>query len=356
MQRCFTRWAAAAAWVALATGCACEAGDTEPRATGEPVLAPAVTAVVPAAPAEEGPRFTAAGELLPPKDYRTWMYVTSGFAMGYGPLAQQAAEGGVQVFDTVFVERPAYERFVATGVWPESTMFVLELRTAEGHGSIVTNGKFQTDLLGLEAAVKDSTRFAGGWGYFELPSDATGPTGPAPVLPTTAACYECHAKNGAVEQTFTQFYPTLFAVARAKGTVRADFVGMPPTRTDLFEKVVAEGWPAGERLLADAATRWPGAGALREATLNQVGYQLLQADEQPEALGMLEYVTRRFPGSANAWDSLSEVQEQAGQGAAALASVAEGLRALDGDTTVQPRQREALSRSLSDRKARLVPG
>ena len=354
MQRCFTPWVAAAAWAALAAGCTREAVDTEARAASEPAAA-VLPATTPTAPAEESPRFNAAGELLPPKDYRTWMYVTSGFAMSYGPAAQAAAEGGLQVFDTVFVEHRAYEGFLATGVWPESTTFVLELRTAEGHGSIVTNGKFQTDLLGLEAAVKDSARFPGGWGYFDLPTDATGPIAPAPVLPTTAACYECHAKNGAVEQTFTQFYPTLFAVARAKGTVRADFVGMPPTETELFERVAAEGWPAGERLLADAAARWPDAGALREATLNRMGYRLLQAEERPEALAMLEYVTRRFPGSANAWDSLSEAQEQAGQAAAALASVAEGLRALDGDTTLRPAQRDALTRSLRDREARLAP-
>jgi len=35
------------------------------------------------------------------------------------------------------------------------------------------------------------------------------------------ACQTCHAKNGAVDETFVQFYPTLIQVAKAKGTWKA---------------------------------------------------------------------------------------------------------------------------------------
>jgi hypothetical protein len=41
------------------------------------------------------------------------------------------------------------------------------------------------------------------------------------ALPTTASCYACHSTNGAVDNTFVQFYPTLLDVAREKGTLRA---------------------------------------------------------------------------------------------------------------------------------------
>jgi len=33
-------------------------------------------------------------------------------------------------------------------------------------------------------------------------------------------CRTCHAKDGAVDTTFVQFYPTLAEVARRKGTLR----------------------------------------------------------------------------------------------------------------------------------------
>ena len=36
-----------------------------------------------------------------------------------------------------------------------------------------------------------------------------------------------HAQNGAVDNTFVQFYPTLMEVARRMGTVRPTFVDTP---------------------------------------------------------------------------------------------------------------------------------
>ena len=42
-------------------------------------------------------------------------------------------------------------------------------------------------------------------------------TKPAVLLPATADCYACHQAHGAVDTTFTQFYPTAKAVAVAKG-------------------------------------------------------------------------------------------------------------------------------------------
>ena len=128
-------------------------------------------------------------------------------------------------------------------------MFVLEIRTAEREGSINEGGQFQTDIAGVEVAIKDSKRFPGSWAYFVLPHDEVGPNAPAVALPETASCYSCHEASAAVENTFTQFYPTLYPVAVAKGTLNDDFEGMPPTASDLFARVAAEGWVAGDKLL-----------------------------------------------------------------------------------------------------------
>ena len=38
-----------------------------------------------------------------------------------------------------------------------------------------------------------------------------------------ASCYACHATHTAVENTFVQFYPTLFEVAREKGTIKPTY-------------------------------------------------------------------------------------------------------------------------------------
>jgi hypothetical protein len=284
-------------------------------------------------------QFDASGHLQPPVDYRHWAYLTSGLGMTYGPLA---ATSGPPNFDSVFVDPGSYDQFVATGTWREGTVFALEVRTSEHTGSIVKHGDFQTDLVGIEVEVKDAKRFANGWGFFAF--DAALAT-PATVLPTTAACYACHRTNAAVENTFTQFYPTLFAVAKAKHTVRADFVGIPPSGDDLYAAVLAHA--DTHALLDHTSATWPEAGLLREATLNAVAYRLLAGHHGAEAIALFREITQRFPSSANAWDSLGEALEAAHDLAAARDATARGLAVVTNDQA-------ALAASLHARASRLA--
>lgn len=166
-----------------------------------------------------GPQYAPDGKLVRPGDYREWVYVTSGVGMTYGP-AQSTSAGGN--FDNVFVNRSSYRQFMNTGKWPDKTMFILEVRSAEEHVSINNGGRTQGPLLAIEAEVKDQSRFPGGWAYFTFGGEPNLAATAAP-LPATASCYSCHKANTAVEQTFVQFYPTLMEVARRKGTVRADY-------------------------------------------------------------------------------------------------------------------------------------
>ena len=168
------------------------------------------------------PAFTSAGQLVRPLDYRSWVFLTSGLGMTYGP-AKPAADRP-PLFDNVFVTRQSYEAFLRTGTWPDKTMFILEGRQAQTNVSINNGGHTQGDIAFMEAAVKDTSRFAntGGWGYFSFDS-RTGLVDSAAALPSTATCYACHAANTAVDNTFVQFYPELFAVAKAKGTVKPTY-------------------------------------------------------------------------------------------------------------------------------------
>jgi len=184
----------------------------------------------------DGVSFNASGAVVRPQDYREWVYVTSGLGMSYAPeaLAAAAAAAAVgqarpPVFDNVFVNRQSYRAFLQSGRWPEGTMFILELRRGERHVSIDTGGQTQGAMMGIEAAVKDSTRYAstGGWAYLGF-SGANGLTDSAMPNPPTASCYACHRDNTAVENTFVQFYPTLFEVAQRLGTVKPTY---DPKRT-----------------------------------------------------------------------------------------------------------------------------
>jgi len=168
--------------------------------------------------AADAPSFSSAGEMLRPERYREWVYLSSGLGTVYGPLAAERT-GRPPTFTNVFVNPSAHRRFLETGIWPDGTVLVLEIRESVHAPSISTEGRFQGEVIAVEAALKDSTRFEEHWGYFNF-----GMAGDrAAALPTTASCYSCHKTNGAVEQTFVQFYPTLMDAARKHGTVKADY-------------------------------------------------------------------------------------------------------------------------------------
>jgi len=130
--------------------------------------------------------------------------------MTYG--SPEAAATAEPKFDNVFVTRAAYQSFLETGKWPDKTMFVLEVRSAQSKASINKGGHFQSDVVAVEAEVKNN----GKWAFYGF--GRSGATGKQ--LPASATCYTCHAQHGAVDNTFVQFYPTLLSVAREKGTLK----------------------------------------------------------------------------------------------------------------------------------------
>jgi hypothetical protein len=130
--------------------------------------------------------------------------------MTYG--SPETASAQEPRFDNVFVTRTAYRSFLATGTWPDKTMFVLEVRSSESKASINKGGRSQSDLLAIEAEVKNG----GKWTFYGFGRD--GAVGKP--IPATATCYSCHGQHGAVDNTFVQFYPTLLTVAREKGTLK----------------------------------------------------------------------------------------------------------------------------------------
>lgn len=168
----------------------------------------------------DGPSYAANGDLLPPANYREWVYLTSGLGMSYSPKP-----GSMVMFDNVFVNPSAYRSFVATGTWPDKTELVLEVREAMNKGSINQHGHYQgTGIMGFEVHVKDEKRFPGGWAFFDFDSPAKNGT----LIPSGAPCYSCHQGHGAVDTTFVQFYPTLLPVARQKKTLSAEFLNSQP--------------------------------------------------------------------------------------------------------------------------------
>lgn len=112
----------------------------------------------------DGPQYVNGTDVIRPANYREWMFIGSGLGMDYDAGESAAA---APRFGNVFVNPSSYRAFMETGAWPDRTMFVLEFRASSSEGSINRAGRFRTDLVSLEAEVKDA-RFPDGWAFFNF--------------------------------------------------------------------------------------------------------------------------------------------------------------------------------------------
>ncbi len=164
-----------------------------------------------AAATGQAQRYTKDGQLLLPKNYRHWDFLSSSVAMNY----PEEGPGGHAMFGNLFVQPAAHREFEKTGTWPDRTVLLMELRGVGNDPFLSKEAQFQTtDVMGYEAHVKDTAR--GGWSFYFIPKDA----GSGKAFDKTAKCYACHAEHGAVDTTFVQYYPTLIAFAKRHGTYK----------------------------------------------------------------------------------------------------------------------------------------
>ena len=155
-------------------------------------------------------------QMAVPADYRQWVFLTSSLDLNY----DTASQPNEHMLDNVFVDPASYRVFLKTGTWPDKTILIKENRFADSAGTLSKRGQFQTKVKNLEIHVKDQGRFPGKWAFF-LSADGQAP---GILKPPSERCYSCHADHGAVDTTFVQFYPTLFGIAKDKGTLSAGYL------------------------------------------------------------------------------------------------------------------------------------
>lgn len=168
-----------------------------------------------AKPATDKPVFEGKDTLLNPGNYRNWVFVGSNLGLGYAsnPRPPQAqGTGRREVFHNLYINPSAYREFTTTGQFPEGTMMILEFATKVEKNEAGLQGVYQGEILGLEASVKDSKRFSGGWGYYGFAGDEGKPLAKAQPFPQSS-CWACHHERAATDHVFTQFYPVLRRVA-----------------------------------------------------------------------------------------------------------------------------------------------
>jgi hypothetical protein len=148
--------------------------------------------------------------MILPRDYRQWVFLTSSIGMSYLPAVEPTTNPR---FENIFVNPVAYQSFLKTGTWPDKTVLILEARGSDTNVSINKSGRVQTDVLAVEAHVKDASK--GGWAFYNF---GNGLRREGTLFPKSANCYSCHEQNAAVDTTFVQFYSTFAEIAKAKGT------------------------------------------------------------------------------------------------------------------------------------------
>jgi hypothetical protein len=168
-----------------------------------PLAAALAVLLIWTAPEKRAAQFTPNGELVLPEGVERWVAVGSSLGLGYS-VAE--AQRGDEAFHTVMLEPAAYEHYRRTGRFPDGTMLALVIRAPAPRVAPALAGRVAGELIGVEMAVKDTARFAGGWAYFDFGRRGAGAAA-QPFPP--ARCARCHAEHGARDNVFLQFYPVL---------------------------------------------------------------------------------------------------------------------------------------------------
>ena len=105
----------------------------------------------------DGPQYTNDNRLSRPVNYRNWIYLSSSLGLQYGPGATPANPA----FENVYVNPSAYSEFMKSGKWPDKTIFVLEIRRSMDKGTFAQGGRYQGELVTMEAADRSEERRVG---------------------------------------------------------------------------------------------------------------------------------------------------------------------------------------------------
>lgn len=169
----------------------------------------------------DSPTYDPAGNLLLPKGYESWTFVGSNLGLAYksgitAMTALEAQRAENQVFHNIYIDPAAYAAFTKTSKFPDPTILVMELYAAEAKdaGGVLNEGVYNGNLVGVEAAVKDSHRptrpdSKENWAYYSFPLKVPGPPEPAAPAIADAKCYACHRLHAGHDNVWVQFYPKL---------------------------------------------------------------------------------------------------------------------------------------------------
>src|SRR5262249_55410987 len=123
-----------------------------------------------------GAVWTPDGKMKRPTGYREWVFLGAPVT----PNALNNGKASFPEFHNVYVEKANFDAYQKTGTFPEGTLLVkelvLDIKGTYPDGSRDEpsgRGYFEGEFNGIDASVKDKTRFAGTNGWATSPSAIT---------------------------------------------------------------------------------------------------------------------------------------------------------------------------------------
>lgn len=144
--------------------------------------------------------FTEDGKLVRP-DPTEWIFVSSSATDTASEMAAARAEAKSEgKFNIIHIDPGDWAHFKQTGEFREGTVLTMSFYNMDGK-DMGRPRLWASERVGMEVGVKDSTRFADGWGYFRF----TGDEQTAEVFPSDR-CFACHEAMAETDKVFTQLY------------------------------------------------------------------------------------------------------------------------------------------------------
>jgi Cytochrome P460/Putative zinc-finger len=154
--------------------------------------------------------FEGGDTLFRPEGYRDWIMVGPSATAHRSGVNHGAASTTGTAIPSVYIDPSGYREYAKTGSFPEGTVMVWESVSREPE----TADRPHKESPVLLASVKDSTRFDGGWGFFDF-TGLEGSTTSKAQASESSGCRACHRRDAETDQVFTQFYPVLQSARRA---------------------------------------------------------------------------------------------------------------------------------------------
>ena len=165
--------------------------------------------------------------------------------------------------------------------------------------------------------------------------------------------FSAYLKSDSEALAFLNRTPEANGVPGGLATVRVlPAVTPAPTTDDLFAIASAQGVAAAMQRLDDARKTDPQASVFEEARLNRLGYRVLRSGSAAGSLPIFRRIVEWFPASSNAYDSLGEALEAAGDRREAVAVSEKGLEVL-AKQELTSQQRRDMAELLEARIKRL---